>query len=67
MADHDFWEIRRESKLNFSTLAGGHYAFFYVRLVYVKIRVVQGQKFLWTVMTQLTSGVRCLFVGSAFC
>ena len=47
MADHDFWEIRRESKLNFSTLAGGHYAlFFYVRLVYVKMRVVQGQKFL---------------------
>ena len=34
-AGHDFWEIRRESKLNFSSLAGGHYVrFFYVRLVY---------------------------------
>ena len=34
-AGHEFWGIRRESKLNFSSLAGGHYVIFsYVRLVY---------------------------------
>ena len=34
-AGHEFWEIRRESKLNFYSLAVGYYArFYYASLVY---------------------------------